>query len=67
MYCDRPRVCDGGDSMLDGFFHLLPAQRPIWRARSRETPNSSPSSSRVIGFSARRRATKMRRSRLQPK
>src|SRR5262249_16759457 len=35
----------------------------IWRTRSRETPNSSASSLSVIGSSASRRASKMRRSR----
>ena len=35
----------------------------IWRMRSRETPNSVERSSSVTGSSARRRASKMRRSR----
>src|SRR6516164_1201772 len=35
----------------------------IWRTRSRETPNSSASSLSVIGSSASRRASNMRRSR----
>jgi hypothetical protein len=38
------------DSMLDAFFTFSKARVSIWRTRSRETPNSSPSSSRVIGF-----------------
>src|SRR6516164_216121 len=40
------------------FSHLM-----RWRTRSRETPNSSASSWSVIGSSASRRASKMRRSR----
>ena len=39
------------------------ARTSIWRTRSRETPNSSASCSSVTGSSARRRASKMRRSR----
>ena len=39
------------------------ARTSIWRTRSRETPNSEESSSSVIGSSASRRASKMRRSR----
>jgi len=39
------------------------ARTSIWRTRSRETPNSLAKSSSVIGSSASRRASKMRRSR----
>ena len=39
------------------------ARTSIWRTRSRETPNSVERSSSVIGSSASRRASKMRRSR----
>src|SRR3984893_1988200 len=39
------------------------ARTSIWRTRSRETPNSDARSSRVMGSSASRRASKMRRSR----
>src|SRR5215471_3348244 len=39
------------------------ARTSIWRTRSRDTPNSAAKSSSVIGSSASRRASKMRRSR----
>ena len=49
--------------LLTAFCTFSKARTSIWRTRSRDTPNSSASSSSVIGSSARRRASKMRRSR----
>jgi hypothetical protein len=67
MHRDSPRVRDGGASMLDGFFHLLEGARLDLACPLTRDPNSSSSSSSFIDNSARRRATKMRRSRLQSK
>ncbi len=52
-----------GDAVLDRLLHLLESTRSIWRTRSRDTPNSPASSASVIGSSAMRRPSKMRRSR----
>jgi hypothetical protein len=49
--------------VITAFCTFSKARTSIWRTRSRETPNSVASSSSVIGSSARRRASKMRRSR----
>ena len=49
--------------LLTAFCTFSNARTSICRTRSRETPNSSASSSSVIGSSANRRASKMRRSR----
>ena len=64
----RARGAAGGFSiavmwLFTAFCTFSKARTSIWRTRSRETPNSSASSSSVIGSSARRRASKMRRSR----
>ena len=42
--------------LFTAFCTFSNARTSIWRTRSRETPNSSASSSSVIGSSARRRA-----------
>ena len=57
------RLLDRGDAGLHRLLHLLEGAHSIWRMRSRETPNSLAKSSSVIGSSASRRASKMRRSR----
>ena len=49
--------------LLTAFCTFSNARTSIWRTRSRETPNSAARSSNVIGSSASRRASKMRRSR----
>ena len=49
--------------LLTAFCTFSKARTSICRTRSRETPNSAASSSSVIGSSANRRASKMRRSR----
>jgi hypothetical protein len=49
--------------LFTAFCTFSKARTSFWRTRSRETPNSSASSSSVIGSSASRRASKMRRSR----
>src|SRR6516162_7908543 len=45
------------------FFTSSKARASIWRTRSRDTPNSLASSASVIGSSARRRPSKIRRAR----
>src|SRR5262249_22374680 len=64
---DHAAVCCGSSNMAIRFFTAAftfsKARTSIWRTRSRDTPNSSASSSSVIGFSASRRISKMRRSR----
>ena len=49
--------------VFTAFWTFSKARTSICRMRSRDTPNSADKSSRVAGSSARRRASKMRRSR----
>ena len=59
----RLRISHRGDVIFTAFCTFSKARTSIWRTRSRETPYSSASSSSVVGSSASRRASKMRRSR----
>jgi hypothetical protein len=58
MHRDSPRVCDGGDLMLDDFFQLVEGARLDLARLLMRDPNASASSSSFIGNSARRCATR---------
>ena len=70
-HCDRPhgsvpckcQCFDCGGAVFTAFCTFSNELTSIWRTRSLETPNSAAKSASVIGSSASRRASKMRRSR----
>jgi len=49
MHRDSPRVCDGGDLMLDDFFSLVEGARLDLARLLMRDPNASASSSSFIG------------------